>query len=96
MDAGTISGEKNYGQLSVVSLSGALRLSGVNTDLTIETIRPSVKEIAVVSKYATMKIPIKKLDNYTIHFNDEAPVTGGSGKSTALRLTCDKCSVSFN
>ena len=67
-EAKTISGQKAYGDLQLTTLTGSLDLSGVNADMKIKRINPSVEAIKINTQYADLQIPVGQLQNYEVQF----------------------------
>ena len=91
-EAQTISGQKNYGDLRLTTLTGALDIGGVNADMRIRNISPSVSLIKMGNQYADLRLSVSTLKNYTVAFEgtggnvstpfEKSAVTGDSFKAT--------------
>lgn len=68
LEAGRISGTKNYGDLRVASLLDSLDLTGVNADIKLREIKPEVTLIRIDDKYAELRLPATDLKNYSVNF----------------------------
>ena len=64
-----ISGSKSFGQMNITELGNSFTLSGSSADVQIQSIDNSVKTINLVNKYADIKFPVQKLQNYTVQFD---------------------------
>ncbi|MEO6732555.1 MAG: hypothetical protein ABIN01_15150 [Ferruginibacter sp.] len=73
-EAKSISGRKNYGDLRLTTLNGSLDLAGVNADMRIRSISPSVSLIKMDNQYADLRLPVGTLKNYVVAFEG----TGGN------------------
>lgn len=73
-EAHTVSGQKNYGDLRLTTLTGSLDITGVNADMRIRSISPSVSLIKMGSQYADLRLSVSTLKNYTVAFEG----TGGN------------------
>jgi len=67
-EAGVISGGKNYGSIRVNTLRNSLDLTGVNADIKVHNIEPSVSVVKIDGRYADLRLPVDKLKDYTVHF----------------------------
>lgn len=67
----TLSGEKNYGDLRITSLTGSLDISGVNADIKVRSIDPGVRLVKITNQYASLRLPIGELKNYQVSFEGE-------------------------
>jgi len=65
-EAGEISARKNYGNLRISKLTSSIDLAGTNTDVKIRNITTSVSTIKFDDKYATLRLPLKSLTDYTV------------------------------
>ena len=67
-EAQSITGHKAYGDLRLTILNGSVDLSGVNSDVKIKNINPSVRTIKIKTQYADLGLPVRNLKNYTVAF----------------------------
>lgn len=67
-EAGVINGGKNYGSIRVSTLRISLDLTGVNADIKVHNIEPSVSVVKIDGRYADLRLPVDNLKDYTVHF----------------------------
>jgi len=67
-EVNVVSGEKNYGDLRITTLSTSLDLTGVNADIKIRSIDPNVGLVKISNQYADLRLPIGVLKNYQVTF----------------------------
>jgi hypothetical protein len=67
-EAGAISGEKNYGSITVITLTNSLDLTGVNADIKVHNIEPGVSVVKIDGQYADLRLPVDNLKDYTVKF----------------------------
>ncbi len=67
-EAGEVRGRKAYGNLRITKLNGSLEVDGVNADVKIRKVGPSLSLIKLDDKYADVRIPLRETKNYTVDF----------------------------
>jgi hypothetical protein len=67
-EAGVISGEKNFGSITVNTLRNSLDLTGVNANIKVHNIEPGVSVIKIDGQYADLRLPVDNLKDYTVNF----------------------------
>jgi hypothetical protein len=65
-DAVALYGTKNYGNLRINQLSGKLDLQGINSDIKLRRINPSVQLVKIVNRNADLRLPSNDLSNFSI------------------------------
>lgn len=63
-----IRGHKNYGNLRITQLAGAMDIEGINADIKVRKVSASVSSIKLDDKYADIRIPLRDLKNYAVDF----------------------------
>ncbi|BAV08027.1 hypothetical protein [Filimonas lacunae] len=63
---GNVRGIKSYGTLRIATIKNTIELEGVNADIKIRNIAPSVEYIKLDNKYADLRLPAADLKNYTV------------------------------
>ncbi|MGG9962236.1 hypothetical protein [Ferruginibacter sp. SUN106] len=66
--AGSISGNKDFGKLTIDNLKDQLILTGTNADVRINRVNFESPLIKIDSKYADLKVPVYDLKNYSISY----------------------------
>jgi hypothetical protein len=91
-NAGSISGNKNFGKLTIEHLKDQLILTGANADLKISSVAAETPLIKIDNKYADLKVPVYHLNNYSIHYEGsprdvtKISVANGGGSITAVQI----------
>jgi len=67
----TIGGKKDYGDLRITTLSGALDIGGVNADIKVRRIDPATHLVKITNQYANLGLPLGNLKNYQVNFEGE-------------------------
>ncbi|MFY7898830.1 MAG: hypothetical protein ACOVNY_01520 [Chitinophagaceae bacterium] len=67
-EVGSFQGRKNYGNLRITKLLNSIELTGTNADVKIRNIAASIKSINFDNKYADIRLPMRNVKNYTLHF----------------------------
>jgi hypothetical protein len=70
-EAGVIDGWKNYGSIRVNTLRNSLNLTGVNADIKVHNIEPSVSLVKIDGQYADLRLPVDNLKDYTVNFEGQ-------------------------
>jgi hypothetical protein len=65
-DAVALYGTKNYGNLRINQLRGKLDLQGINSDIKLRRINPSVQLVKIVNRNADLRLPSNDLSNFSI------------------------------
>lgn len=86
-EAQSISGKKAYGDLRLTTLTGSVDLSGVNADVNIKRIQPSVKSIKIDTQYADLALSVRDLKDYTVAFEGTGGTVYTSFEKTAVTET---------
>jgi hypothetical protein len=63
---GSISGSKNYGSLRINQLQKRLEIDGLNADIKLRGINPSVDLIKIFNRNADLRLPIRDLKDYMV------------------------------
>ena len=86
-EVGELSGHKNYGNLRITRLLQKIELEGVNADIKIRNIAPSVSLVKIDDKYADIRLPVKNTKNYSVDFTGAySAVYGNFEKKVPLNL----------
>jgi hypothetical protein len=59
---------KTSGTLVVSAVAKSLELQGSNADMTIRTISPAVKNVQVINRHATIRVPLNSFKNLKLDF----------------------------
>lgn len=68
-EAGEVRGRKSYGNLRITKLNNSMELDGVNADVRVRNVGPSLSLIKLDDKYADIRIPLRNTKNYSIDFS---------------------------
>ncbi|MFY7963646.1 MAG: hypothetical protein ACOVO1_02010 [Chitinophagaceae bacterium] len=101
-----LEGFKNYGTLRITNLQESIELNGTNADIKLKNISASVKAISIDNKYADLRLPLKKIKNFSLiydgsystiykNFETENRVNGQSGENESKITTGDAQNSSF-
>lgn len=63
-----ISGNKNFGKLTVIKLEGKLSLSGTGSSIAVNSLSKGTPQVAINSKYADVKLPLSTLPDYAVYY----------------------------
>lgn len=63
-----ISGNKNFGKLTVIKLEGKLSLSGTGSSIAVNSLSEGTPQVAINSKYADVKLPLSTLPDYAVYY----------------------------
>lgn len=63
-----ISGNKNFGKLTVVKLEGELSLSGTGSSIAVNNFSEGTPQVTINSKYADVKLPLSTIPDYAVHY----------------------------
>ncbi len=96
-EAGEVRGKKAYGNLRITKLEGSLDVDGINADIKIRNVGPSLSSIKIDDKYADVRIPLREKKNYAVDFTgayssvygnfEKVPVTDKEKEKTAGTVT---------
>ncbi|MFT4202417.1 MAG: hypothetical protein QM610_00765 [Chitinophagaceae bacterium] len=64
-----LNANKNYGSFRLTTLNGKMQFNGVNSDIKIRNIAPSVSNIDITNKFAKIALPFTDIKNYNISVN---------------------------
>ncbi len=67
--AGSVRGQKNYGNLRISKLLKSIEMDGTNADVKVRNIAATVSVIQFYNKYADMRLPLRSLKSYTINYS---------------------------
>ena len=84
-EAGSVVGQKNYGNLRISKLSKSLEIDGVNADVKVRIIAPTVNAIQFYNKYADMRLPLRNLKSYTINYSGPYSTVYGNFEKKAFK-----------
>jgi hypothetical protein len=65
-NASALYGIKNYGNLRINQLTGTLDLQGINSDIKLRHINPSVQLVKIVNRNADLRLPSGDLSNLSV------------------------------